>query len=83
MAFFVPRPVEPATEPVKPTVIRAAATDAALDGAALTPPSVPEPADPLTPDDGDDEVIDLREPTTPATDSASDEPGTRWTRSRR
>ena len=79
----VPRPVEPATEPVKPTVIRAAATDAALDGAALTPPSVPEPADPLTPDDGDDEVIDLREPTTPATDSASDEPGTRWTRSRR
>ena len=80
----VPPPAAPAADPVKPTVIRAAATDDAMDGAALTPPSVPDPpADSVSPDDAEDDVIDLREPMPPSADSASDEPGTRWTRSRR
>ena len=73
----------PAADPVKPTVIRAAATGDVVDGASLTPPSVPtSPTEPDTSEE-DDEVIDLRDAAPEATDSAGDEPGTRWTRPRR
>ena len=48
----VPEP----TDVVQPTVIRAAATRDGVDGAALTPPSVPSPID-----SEPEQVIDLRD----------------------
>ncbi len=69
------RPLDPPPVPTaRPTVIRAPATGSIDDGSALTPPSVPEPDEP---------VIDLRDDAPSKTDSASDDSGTRWTRVRR
>jgi hypothetical protein len=68
-------------EVIPSTVIRAAATNSGHDGAALTPPNVPDPDQIVAVTDLRDDVIDLTD--SPVSDEASDAPGTRWTRRHR